>query len=65
MPARGAVARCAYCIDTHVRGAAAAGATRVEIAEACAVAAAVCAGGATAHGLLALRLHDEATAAER
>lgn len=51
--------RCSYCIDTHTRGAADAGATREEIAEIGFVAAAVCAGGAMAHTLLALRLHAE------
>ncbi|MEU8924357.1 carboxymuconolactone decarboxylase family protein [Kitasatospora sp. NPDC048545] len=51
--------RCSYCIDTHTRGAADAGATREEIAEVGFVAAAVCAGGAMAHGLLALRLDAE------
>jgi AhpD family alkylhydroperoxidase len=51
--------RCAYCIDTHTRGATDAGATREEISEIGFVAAAVCAGGAMAHSLLALRLHAE------
>ncbi|MFI8458142.1 carboxymuconolactone decarboxylase family protein [Kitasatospora sp. NPDC101447] len=51
--------RCSYCIDTHTRGATDAGATREEIAEIGFVAAAVCAGGAMAHALLALRLDRE------
>jgi AhpD family alkylhydroperoxidase len=54
--------KCAYCIETHTRGAAAAGATREEMIEASFVAAAVHAGGVMAHSLLALRLHDETDA---
>ncbi len=54
--------QCAYCIDTHTRQARAAGATRQEIAEAAFVAAAVRAGGALAHSLLALRLYERETA---
>ncbi|MEU1376566.1 carboxymuconolactone decarboxylase family protein [Streptomyces triculaminicus] len=51
--------RCAYCIDTHTRGAAEAGATRQEMTEVAFVASAVSAGGAMAHSLLAHRLHEE------
>ena len=51
--------QCAYCIDTHTRYARAHGASRQEIAEAAFVAAAVKAGGALAHSLLALRIFDE------
>ncbi|GHG72614.1 carboxymuconolactone decarboxylase family protein [Streptomyces griseocarneus] len=51
--------RCAYCIDTHTRGAAEAGATPHEMTEAAFVASAVSAGGAMAHSLLAHRLHEE------
>ena len=51
--------KCPYCIDTHTREAAQAGATRDEIVEACWVASAVEAGGAASHALLALRLYDE------
>ena len=50
--------QCAYCIDTHTRQAREAGVTKEEIAEAAFVAAAVQAGGALAHALLSLRLHD-------
>ncbi len=50
--------QCAYCIDTHTRHARVAGVTKQEIAEAAFVAAAVRAGGALAHALLSLRLHD-------
>ncbi|MEU7551345.1 carboxymuconolactone decarboxylase family protein [Streptomyces sp. NPDC044571] len=51
--------RCAYCIDTHTRGAAEAGATGQEMTEVAFVAAAVSAGGAMAHGLLSHRLHRD------
>ncbi|MET9964224.1 carboxymuconolactone decarboxylase family protein [Streptomyces sp. NPDC006326] len=51
--------RCAYCIDTHTRGAAEAGATGQEMAEVAFVAAAVSAGGTMAHALLSHRLHGE------
>ena len=51
--------QCAYCIDIHTRHARAHGASKEEIAEAAFVAAAVKAGGALAHSLLALRIFDE------
>ncbi len=51
--------QCAYCIDTHTRHARAYGASKQEIAETAFVAAAVKAGGALAHSLLALRIFDE------
>jgi AhpD family alkylhydroperoxidase len=51
--------KCPYCIDTHTREAAKAGSSKEEIVEACWVAAAVEAGGAASHALLALRLYDE------
>ena len=57
----GAATKCGYCIDTHTRGAAGAGASSAEIAEAVLVSAAVCAGGTAAHSLLALRLLNEAS----
>lgn len=49
--------KCAYCIEAHTREAARLGATREEIAEACMVSAAVCAGGAATHALLAQKLY--------
>lgn len=52
-------AGCPYCIDTHTRGATAAGTSRTEMAEVSFVAAAVSAGATAAHALLALRLRDE------
>lgn len=53
--------QCAYCIDVHANNAARAGATREEIAETAFIAAALKAGAAVGHGLLALRLFDEAS----
>lgn len=55
--------QCAYCIDVHSKNARAAGASRAEIAETVFIAAALRAGAAVGHGLLALRLFDEATPA--
>ncbi len=46
--------QCPYCIESHVKAAAKAGATRSEIAEAIFVAAALRAGGAFAHSTLAM-----------
>lgn len=51
--------QCGYCLDVHTRRAQVTGATRAEIAEAAFIAAALRAGAAAAHGLLALRLYDE------
>ncbi len=55
--------QCAYCIDVHTGNAAKAGATREEIAETVFIAAALRAGAAVGHGLLALRLFDAAAGA--
>src|SRR5436190_22888992 len=52
--------QCVYCIDAHVKGAKKAGASREEIVETAFLAAALRAGGAAAHGMLALKLYDEA-----
>ena len=52
--------QCPYCLDVHTKGAKAAGATREEVAEATLLAAALRAGAAATHGLMALRLFDEA-----
>jgi AhpD family alkylhydroperoxidase len=54
--------QCEYCIDVHTNRAIGAGASREELAEAAVVAAAVRAGGALAHALLALKLADRAPA---
>jgi AhpD family alkylhydroperoxidase len=55
--------QCSYCIDVHAKNAATAGATREEIAEVVFIAAALRAGAAVGHGLLALRLFDEGSTA--
>ena len=51
--------QCAYCIEAHTKNALAAGVTREELAETTFIAAALRAGAAVGHGLLALRLFDE------
>lgn len=51
--------QCTYCIDAHTANAAAAGASREELAETVFIAAALRAGAAVGHGLLALRLFDQ------
>jgi AhpD family alkylhydroperoxidase len=52
--------QCAYCIDAHTRNAVAAGASKEELAETVFIAAALRAGAAVGHGLMALRLFNEA-----
>jgi AhpD family alkylhydroperoxidase len=47
--------QCAYCIDAHTKNALAAGATRQELAEVVFIAAALRAGAAVGHGLLAMK----------
>ena len=51
--------QCVYCIDVHTKNAKRAGCSREEVAEAVLLAAALRAGGAAAHGALALRLYDQ------
>ncbi|MCA0230506.1 MAG: carboxymuconolactone decarboxylase family protein [Bacteroidetes bacterium] len=51
--------QCAYCIESHIKNAVEAGATREEIAETVFIAAALRAGGAVGNGLLAMRLFEE------
>jgi AhpD family alkylhydroperoxidase len=53
------VTQCVYCIEVHTKAAKKAGATREEVVEAIFLAAALRAGGAAAHGTLALKLYDE------
>lgn len=53
--------QCAYCLDVHTKAAKKLGATREELAELVAIAAAVRAGGTMGHGLLALKLFDAVT----
>ena len=50
--------QCVYCIEVHTRNAKRAGATREEVAEAVLLAAALRAGGAAAHGTLAMKFYD-------
>jgi AhpD family alkylhydroperoxidase len=52
--------QCPYCLDVHTGAAKKAGATREEIAETVHVASALRAGAALTHGLLALKLFDNA-----
>ena len=52
--------QCVYCIEVHTKNAKKAGATREEVAEAVLLAAALRAGGAAAHGTLALKFFDRA-----
>jgi AhpD family alkylhydroperoxidase len=51
--------QCPYCIKIHTQAAKKAGATKEEVAEAIFVSAAIRAGGAAAHGSMALRYYDE------
>ena len=51
--------QCPYCIEAHVKGAKAAGASREEISESSLIAAALRAGGAATHGAMALKFYDQ------
>jgi AhpD family alkylhydroperoxidase len=55
--------QCAYCIETHATAAFKQGATEAEMAETVYVAAALRAGGAVAHGRMAMKFFDQASAA--
>jgi AhpD family alkylhydroperoxidase len=55
--------QCAYCIEGHVLAARREGATEAEVAETVLIAAALRAGGAVAHGLLAMKLYRGAESA--
>jgi AhpD family alkylhydroperoxidase len=52
--------QCPYCLDVHTAAAKKAGASREELAETVHIAAALRAGAALTHGLLALKLFDKA-----
>ena len=52
--------QCAYCIETHATAAFKRGASEAELAETVYVAAALRAGGAVAHGRMALKFFDQA-----
>jgi AhpD family alkylhydroperoxidase len=54
-----ATTQCPYCIEAHVKGAKAAGATREEVVEATLLAAALRAGGAAMHGTMAVKFFDQ------
>ena len=51
--------QCPYCLEVHAKAAKAAGATREEVVEASLLAAALRAGAAATHGLMALKLFDK------
>ena len=51
--------QCVYCIDVHAKNAKKAGASKEEVVEAVLLAAALRAGGAAAHGTLALKCYDQ------
>lgn len=51
--------QCAYCIESHIKNAVEAGATKEEIAETVFIAAALRAGGAVGNGLMAMQLFEE------
>jgi AhpD family alkylhydroperoxidase len=51
--------QCVYCIEVHAKNAKKAGATKQEVAEAVFLAAALRAGGAAAHGTLAMKFFDQ------
>ena len=51
--------QCPYCIEAHVKGAKAAGASREEITESTLLAAALRAGGAATHGAMALKFYEQ------
>ena len=51
--------QCVYCIEVHTKGAKKAGCSKGEVAEAVLLAAALRAGGAAAHGTLAMKFFDQ------
>jgi len=55
--------QCGYCLDVHARAAKRLGTTQEELAEIVLIAAAVRAGATMGHGLLTLRLFEQAPAA--
>src|SRR5256885_7640853 len=50
--------QCVYCIEVHTKAAKKVGASKAEVAEAVLLAAALRAGGAAAHGSLAMKFFD-------
>lgn len=57
--------QCVYCIEAHSKAAQAEGATQEELAETTMIAAALRAGGAFAHGFMAMKFFDEADQDQR
>lgn len=57
--------QCAYCIDAHLDHALRAGVTQEELAETVFIAAALRAGAAVGHGLMAYKLYESKRAAEQ
>ncbi|MGO3146171.1 MAG: carboxymuconolactone decarboxylase family protein [Leucobacter sp.] len=55
----GLTTQCVYCIEAHTLAAKKAGATREEISETVLTAAALRAGGAVAHGFLAMKFFEK------
>jgi len=51
--------QCVYCIEVHTKNAKKAGASKEEVVEAVLLAAALRAGGAAAHGTLAVKFYDQ------
>jgi len=52
--------QCVYCIEVHTKNAKKAGASKEEVVEAVFLSAALRAGGAAAHGTLAVKFYDQA-----
>src|SRR5437762_6371723 len=51
--------QCVYCIEVHTKNAKKAGASKEEVVEAVLLSAALRAGGAAAHGTLAVKFYDQ------
>lgn len=55
--------QCAYCIEIHTKAAFKAGASQKELAETVMIASALRAGGAFAHGFMAMKFYEQESAA--
>lgn len=60
----GLTTQCAYCIEAHSKAAQAAGASQAELAETVMIATVLRAGGAYAHGFMAMKFFNQAEAAD-
>lgn len=58
----GLTTQCVYCIESHTKAAYKEGATETEIAETVFTAAALRAGGGTAHGMMAMKFYQNVAA---